>query len=486
MRKILRKLFLATAGCTAIVATPIAVASCSATNRDNLVTTYDNAFDDVVSLGIKPDYFSAGNWTNYISKYVKEMGDEIGVKYLDFRFFPKGDGASLDPKKIASTNADVVVANITDSGRESSIKNVVNHVTYTGRGDDANWSYTDEQINFVDLKSKHTQNQETNNQSTETTLGDYIDVGIKNNNWTPISSGGEIINNTLFEGDYGYSSKLYEYQQNPFIALKKLAQSLDELSNNKNNFEQKAESIEQMQKDRLTALNKEPLITTNVNNKTIAFILGKKASSTANDTASNIQIYNPHTYPQFYSRKEDRGLKMLFPSFENYSTNFNNSHFADPDIIAGDSNSYNTFKNSTGGDNLITMFSHKFDYIVYMAYDGAEFMHTEDEVVNSDIKNLLKITNTSSSENQQQTTTTQSSTEEIKKHIFYTTYSDMYMSTWGPIGQSITISKFIEWINKNYANNSSSGTTKAVTEDESKILCKNLNLKDLKYWRDLK
>ena len=447
------------------LALPMILTSCSTANRTNFVTTYDNALDDAITLGIAPDMNSSGNWTDYVATYIKDLGTKANVKFLDYRFFPKGTG-SIDLKKIAETNSDVVVANITDSGFSQKIKNEVNKIAYTGRGDNASYSYTDEQINFVDENNADIGFDKATNPSSFKKIDNTEQSGVP-------------YENKFFSEDYGYSYNLYNFQQNPFLALNNLAKSLDEYSNNKNNFVLRAQEVETMQKNRITALNNNTLVKEKINGKTVAFILGKKESSSSKDVATNFHLYNPHTYPQFYSRKDDKGLKMNFPIFNDIK-DLNATHFADPDIIAGDSNSYHTFKNSTNGNKLIEMFKHKFDYVVYMTYDASNFKHTHDDVVKSDIKNLLKITKPTSTGKVENTATSE---EQIKSHIFYTTYSDMYMPTWGPIGQSLTITNFIKYINNSIIK---TGETKIEETDKTNILHENIDVKTLKRWRDLK
>lgn len=238
------------------------------------------------------------------------------------------------------------------------------------------------------------------------------------------------------------------------------AKELDNLSSNKNNFYQKAVDIEELQKTRLTELNNQELVKTHINNKSVAFILGKKASSNSTDVVSNIQLYSPHTYPQFYSKLDNKGLKMNFPAPSSVA-DLSSGMFNDPDIIAGDSDSFNTFKTASNGEKIVTTFKNKFDYVVYMAYDGAENIHTKDEVINSGLKDLLKDGNSAST------------------NIFYTSYSDMYMSTWGPIGQSYGITKFVEWINNTFASNK-------ITENTSNILYNTIDTSALKSWSSLK
>lgn len=286
-----------------------------------------------------------------------------------------------------------------------------------------------------------------------------------------VDSSNKPLVNDFILSDYGYSYRLYELQQNPFLALSRLAESLDELTNNKHNFRKKAYDIEAKQQERLKALNDNPIIQQKINGKTIGFILGKK-SETNPLVDENFHLYTPHTYPQFYSKYDDTGLKMNFPVFNDVSF-YNASHFADPDIIAGDANSYHTFKDSNNGSKIIEAFKYKFDYLVYMAYDVRDSNFTEQEVVNSNISNLLKV-----SKNQNTTY------DQKEDAIFYTTYSDMYMTTWGPIGQSLGLSKFIEWVNMDLLKNE----TKKVYESNSLILYNEVltNLNSLKSWKELK
>lgn len=458
-----------------LIATPLLATSCgAASERTNLVTTYDNALDDAITLGIAPDYNSYGNWVDYLSKYAAELKNNANVMQLNYRFFPKGENNTINLKNISKTNADVVVANITDSGKANTLKDVVNNIVYTGRGDDSEWCYNDEIINFVDSNNQAVGVSEDGN-SFAYIKNSKNDSQNKAQKQSAINeSGGQNFNNSFIYPDYGYTYKLYELQQNPFLALKKLASSLDSLSENKNNFVQKAENVEWMQKQRIQSLNKNSKIQELINGKTIAFVLGKKSTSTSNDVSDNFHLYTPHTYPQFYSQNSEKGLKMNFPIFSSIG-DFNGSHFADPDIISGDESSYHTFKNSTNGSKLINMFPHKFDYVVYMAYDASPNVHDKQTVVNSDIKNFLKITNTG-------TNVSPASLNDVESHIFYTTYSDLYMSTWGPIGQSLGISKFIEWINGNLITNEN----EKIQEDDSLILHKNIDFNNLKRWRNIK
>lgn len=443
--KINNKIMSLTLFAGSIVSIPVFLASCSTTQRVNFVTTYDNVLDDVIALGIKADYATPGNWTNYTAKYISELANKSGTQILDYRIFPKG-GGSLNPKQLSNLNVDLLAANITDSGKESTVKDYINNIAYSGRGDSKEYSYVNDDLNggidFYDTEGKRVQ--------------------IKDNQFVDATTeGAQRYDNQSFLEDYGYSFKLYEWQQNPFAALQLFAKELDNLSSNKNNFYQKAVEIEELQKTRLTELNNQELVKTHINNKSVAFILGKKATSNSDDVASNIQLYSPHTYPQFYSKLDNKGLKMNFPAPSSVA-DLSSGMFNDPDIIAGDSGSFNTFKNANGGDKLISAFKNKFDYVVYMAYDGAENVHTKDEVINSSLKDLLK-TNTNPSTN-----------------IFYTSYSDMYMSTWGPIGQSYGITKFVEWINNTFA------TSSKITENTSDILYNTIDTSTLKSWSSLK
>lgn len=456
-------------GMPCLIVTPLIISSCSYKNvRNNFVTTYDNVLDDAIALGIKPNYATPGNWTTYTSKYIRELAEKANTKILDWRIFPKGEG-SLNPREVTKLGIDLLGVNITDSGKESVIKNYVNNVAYTGRGDSKEYSY-------VGDKKVISNGDKTKVVDELGGIDFYNDSGkrvwVKDNGFVEAGTDGSSRVDKNFQ-DYGFNYKLFEWQQNPFAALSKFAKSLDNLSGGKNNFSKKSEEIEKMQKNRLTELNNNDLIKSNVNNKTIAFILGKKASSNSNDAATNIQIYSPHTYPQFYSRQNDKGLKMNFPAPKEATSVTSGIMFNDPDIIAGDNNDMNTFKNASGGQKLIEQFQGKFDYVVYMAYDAGEFQHTKDEVVKSDLSKLLKTTMSNDQTNKE-------------KHIFYTSYSDMYMSTWGPIGQSLGISKFVEWINTNFGNE----TNKKIVEKKENILFDKVNnndyLSNLKEWKQVK
>ena len=439
---------------------PTVVSSCSSNSKStntNLLTTYDNCFDDAISLGIKPDVHSAGNWISTPAKYISELATEVGTKISDTILYPRGQGTTINVKEIKKTNADLVISNILDKRNEKDLNKVVNNFAYTARGFDSSWCYNGELINFVK----------------ENADGTYTDVGFegKSDNLTMVDSSNKPLVNDFVLSDYGYSYRLYELQQNPFLALSRLAESLDELTNNKHNFRKKAYDIEAKQQERLKALNDNPIIQQKINGKTIGFILGKK-SETNPLVDENFHLYTPHTYPQFYSKYDDTGLKMNFPVFNDVSF-YNASHFADPDIIAGDASSYHTFKDSNNGSKIIEAFKYKFDYLVYMAYDVRDSNFTEQEVVNSNISNLLKV-----SKNQNTTY------DQKEDAIFYTTYSDMYMTTWGPIGQSLGLSKFIEWVNMDLLKND----TKKVYESNSLILYNEVltNLNSLKSWKELK
>ena len=154
---------------------------------------------------------------------------------------------------------------------------------------------------------------------------------------------------------------------------------------------------------------------------------------------------------------------MNFPIPKDVTKLTKSAMFNDPDIIAGGDQDTNTFKNASGGAEIISQFSGKFDYVVYMAYDAGEYTHSYEEVISSDINKLLK------------------NSSDVSKNIFYTSYSDMYMSTWGPIGQSYGLTKFLEWVNSSLITEESN----KIVEKNDYILYNNINVSQLQYWKNL-
>lgn len=467
MKRYLNKKFFNSIISVGAIIIPLTLTSCySSPEKINFVTTYDNVLDDAIALGIKPEYATPGNWTTYTSKYIKDIATNAGTKILDWQIYPK-NGGSLNPKKLTELGVDVLAANITDSVKENQVENYVNSIAYSGRGDSREFSYIGDSKAIGSMSLSDTN---INNLSDDIGGIDFYDdsgkrVWIKDNQYVnALTEGSSRVEKDFI--DYGFKYKLYEWQQNPFAALNILADSLDNLSGGKNNFVSKSKAIEDKQKNRLTELNNNEQIKNLVNNKTIAFILGKKASKDSKDTDKNIQLYSPHTYPQFYSKLDNKGLKMNFPTPKDVTKLTKSAMFNDPDIIAGGDQDTNTFKNASGGAEIISQFTGKFDYVVYMAYDAGEYTHSQEEVISSRIKELLKNSSNSS---------------DVSKNIFYTSYSDMYMSTWGPIGQSYGLTKFVEWVNSSLITEESN----KIAEKKDYILYNNIDVSQLQYWKNL-
>lgn len=118
---------------------------------------------------------------------------KVEHKYQITEFSRRG-GGSLNPKQLSNLNVDLLAANITDSGKESTVKDYINNIAYSGRGDSKEYSYVNDDLNggidFYNAEGKRVQ--------------------IKDNQFVEATEQTQRYDNQSFLEDYGYSFKLYE------------------------------------------------------------------------------------------------------------------------------------------------------------------------------------------------------------------------------------------------------------------------------------
>ncbi|MGL4617035.1 MAG: hypothetical protein ACRCUM_02255 [Mycoplasmoidaceae bacterium] len=120
---------------------PVFTVKSVASYRINLFTTYDNALDNSIALGIAPDYDNysfSGRLTNaeYLDKYINyEKTEFVRVDVMD--------GNEINRLPIENLKVDTIVLNEWMKADEYKFKDIVNNLAWTSMGDSSNATYNE-------------------------------------------------------------------------------------------------------------------------------------------------------------------------------------------------------------------------------------------------------------------------------------------------------------------------------------------------------
>ena len=123
---------------------PVFAVNNIATNRLNLWTTYDNALDNSIALGIAPDFdnSSFSGKINY-GEYLKGFTNDNITKYIDIDV---RNGNEVNRLPIEKLNLDTIVLNEWMKADEYKFKDVVNNIAWTSMGDSNDATYNEPMI----------------------------------------------------------------------------------------------------------------------------------------------------------------------------------------------------------------------------------------------------------------------------------------------------------------------------------------------------
>ncbi|MEG1820614.1 MAG: hypothetical protein RR201_00020 [Malacoplasma sp.] len=245
----------------------------------NYFTTYDNALDMSLALGIAPDYdttSSAGKikYANYLKPYVNE-------NMTQFENVSIMDGGEVNRPAISKLKANTIALNEWMRADAHKFKDVINDIVYTSMGDSNEANYNDDVI-------------------------------------------------------YTQGSWKYNYSVSVSNAFLMMSKGLDAIyTNEATKFYNKANDIINLQIQRIKSIqekNKNTIIKDKINGKTLGFIY-TRASNIGQILSSTVSIYAPSVYPFLYSKKVGRGIGFEFPAprdagFENIT------HYKTHDIRA--------------------------------------------------------------------------------------------------------------------------------------------------------
>lgn len=263
-------------GMGVLFAVPIATVSLAfikspTDNLKNYFTTYDNALDMSLALGIAPDYdtTSSGGKVNY-ANYLKDYTNDEITKYRNISIF---DGQEINRKDISNIDVNTIVLNEWMKADEHKFDNIVNNIAWTSMGDSNETTYFDDQIKT--------------------------------------------------EGAWVFTESV-----NVSAAFSMLAKDIDNIYKTGSYFTKKASSIIDSQDNRIKKLQSKYMQQNK--NKTIGIV--KISAANATDIESSVRLFSPSVYPFIYSQKIGRGLGFSFPapvdsSFEN-KTHYRSSEIA--------------------------------------------------------------------------------------------------------------------------------------------------------------
>ncbi|MGL5591172.1 MAG: hypothetical protein ACRDCF_00315 [Mycoplasmoidaceae bacterium] len=120
---------------------PVFTVKSVASYRINLFTTYDNALDNSIALGIAPDYDNysfSGRLSN-----AEYLNDYINYEKTQFVRVDVMDGNEINRLPIENLKADTIVLNEWMKADEYKFKDVVNNVAWTSMGDSSNATYNE-------------------------------------------------------------------------------------------------------------------------------------------------------------------------------------------------------------------------------------------------------------------------------------------------------------------------------------------------------
>lgn len=259
-------------------------------NLVNYFTTYDNALDMSLALGIAPDYDTSSRdgkikYSNYLEPYVNN-------ELTQYKPIAIMDGNEVNRIAISELKTNTIVLNEWMKADEHKFEGVINDIAYTSMGDSLEAEYHD-------------------------------DVILTQGTWT-----------------YPYSVS----SPNAFLML---ANDLDRIYSNNtvsHLFYNKAKEIIDLQIKRIEAIQTLNTLGSISHGKTLGFVF-TGANTSSQILSSSMSIYNPAVYPFLYSKKIGRGLGFEFPAPRD--SGFENSTHYKTHDIRGDSasNLITQFKN---------------------------------------------------------------------------------------------------------------------------------------------
>ncbi len=153
--------------------------------------------------------------------------------------------------------------------------------------------------------------------------------------------------------------------------------------------------------------------------KTIGII--KSTAIDKTKVSSEFMFYSPYVYPMIYASDPTKGIGMSFPEpIDAGFINETHGYKKTGSTIKGDASS-----------TLLNQFKNKFDYLVYCTKDVTynKGLITKDDVLNSDIKNLLK------------------DSSKASENILFTNQGQWYQSAWGIIGKKVILNEITNFLN---------------------------------------
>ena len=244
-------------------------------NYFNILTTYDNAHDNMTALGYAPDFDTTSSsgrikYASYLNGYVNdEITEYVNVKIMD--------GQEVDRKVIDSLTLDTVVLNEWMKVDAYKFDGIVNNLAYTSMGDSDDARYN-----------------------------------------SPMTTGG-----------YTWSQ-----QNNIDAGFKMLANDLDNIYKLNGDLISRADSIIENDKKRISTINNS---NKNIlNGKTIGIIAS--SAQNKDEIENKFSFYSPYVYPMIYSNDPNKGIGLSFPSPKD-SSFINDTHGYNKDAsqIKGDS-----------------------------------------------------------------------------------------------------------------------------------------------------
>lgn len=267
-------------------------------NLVNYFTTYDNALDMSLALGIAPDYDTTSSdskvkYSNYLEKYVNNTLTQyknIGIM----------DGKEVNRNGISQLETNTIVLNEWMKADAYKFEGVINDIAYVSMGDSDEAEYHDDVIPT--------------------------------------------------QGIWKYMSSVSS--PNAFLMLGK---DLDKIYPNTsigNFFYNQAKKIIDLQIKRIESIQNQNILSNITHGKTLGFVY-TRANASSQILSSSLSVYAPSVYPFLYSKKIGRGLGFEFPAARDSGFE-NNTHYKKHDIRADSaSNLIEQFKNKF--DYLVIM-----------------------------------------------------------------------------------------------------------------------------------
>ncbi|MGL4647408.1 MAG: hypothetical protein ACRCVI_01645 [Mycoplasmoidaceae bacterium] len=222
----------------------------STNSKINFFTTYDNALDHAIALGIAPDYdtTSAAGRIQY-AEYLNPFLENNNItQYENVSIL---DGQEVNRIPIEKMKVNTIVLNEWMKADEHKFNGIVNNVIYTSMGDSSAANYTDPML-----------------------LG----------GWN------------------------YKEQVDVNKAFLMQAKGMDEVYTQSDDFQQKAKEISRLENQRVKSLNTRYL--KDFSKYSIGIIRGANEATTID---TKFYFVAPSVYPFFYSNDPNKGIGLQFP-----------------------------------------------------------------------------------------------------------------------------------------------------------------------------